>query len=205
MSIRFWLPKKTTQRVVSQKSFTFNGKVLPYMLTMSAKAQHLRITVYRDGRFAVTAPRFLSNEKIDAFILEKSAWILSKMSYYKTLPAPTVAKNTKEEYEKYKEKARAFVHAKILQLNTTYNFSYNDIRIKNHKTLWGSCSKKRNLNFNYKIVQLPERLADYIIVHELCHLKEFNHGKEFWDLVAKMIPDHKQLRQELRMTALTLE
>jgi predicted metal-dependent hydrolase len=66
------------------------------------------------------------------------------------------------------------------------------------KSRWGSCSRKKNLNFNYKLIQLPLELADYIVVHELCHLQEFNHGQGFWNLVGETIPDYKARRDELR-------
>ena len=78
-------------------------------------------------------------------------------------------------YLKYKETARALAKSRIEYYNTLYGFIFNRISIKNHKSRWGSCSKKGNLNFNYKIALLPEALADYVIVHELCHLGEFNH------------------------------
>jgi hypothetical protein len=103
-----------------------------------------------------------------------------------------------EDFLINKERARVFVKEKIVKLNTRYNFTYNHISIKNQKTRWGSCSKKGNLNFNYKIVTLPEHLAEYIIVHELCHLGEFNHSQKFWDLVARTVPDYKKKRNELR-------
>ena len=102
------------------------------------------------------------------------------------------------EYRKLKQFARGFVKEKIVQLNQFYNFSFNRISIKNHKSRWGSCSKKGNLNFNYKIIHLSVELAEYIVVHELCHLKELNHSSRFWDLVAKAIPDYKERRRKLK-------
>ncbi len=101
-------------------------------------------------------------------------------------------------YLKYKEDARRRVNDRLVHFNTVYGYSYGKVCIKNQKTRWGSCSSKRNLNFNYKIIFLPEHLVDYIIVHELCHLEEFNHGKRFWDLVARTIPHHELCRNELR-------
>ncbi len=78
---------------------------------------------------------------------------------------------------------------RIKYFNKKYGFHYNKINVKNQKTRWGSCSKKRNLNFNYKILFLPEKARDYIIVHELCHLRELNHSRNFWGLVAKIFPE----------------
>ncbi len=94
--------------------------------------------------------------------------------------------------------AREIVHKKIIYFNQFYNFSYGKVFIRSQKTRWGSCSSKGNLNFNYKISFLSPMLADYLVVHELCHLGEFNHSQKFWDLVAITIPDYKTRREELR-------
>jgi predicted metal-dependent hydrolase len=102
------------------------------------------------------------------------------------------------EYKRYKEQARAYIAARIGQLNAVYGFVFHRISIKNQKTMWGSCSKKGNLNFNYRLIHLPTELADYVIVHELCHLKELNHSKRFWDLVGVALPEYPRLRRELK-------
>ncbi len=99
---------------------------------------------------------------------------------------------------KYKEEARKLVRERVEFFNRIYGFKYNKIFIKNTKSRWGSCSTKRNLNFNYRIVFLPSKLADYLIAHELCHLKEFNHSKRFWGLVSLAVSDFKKLRKELK-------
>lgn len=109
------------------------------------------------------------------------------------------AKNGSTQYKRYKEQARVLIHERILFWNRVYGFTYGRVFIKNQKTRWGSCSKQGNLNFSYKLVFLSPHLVDYIIVHELCHLKEFNHGPNFWALVARMIPDYKKCRAELRV------
>src|SRR6185369_1027600 len=104
--------------------------------------------------------------------------------------------------KRHREAARVLVHAQLSHFNSFYNFSYGRVSIKDTKSRWGSCSKRGNLNFNYKILFLPPHLADYLIVHELCHLKEFNHSPRFWSLVGQTVPDHKAIRRELRQTRL---
>ena len=99
---------------------------------------------------------------------------------------------------KYKEEARKLALSRLEHFNQFYNFEYGTVRIKAQTTRWGSCSSKGNLNFNYKIALLPPHLLDYIVVHELCHLGEFNHSQDFWDLVEKMIPNYFELKLELR-------
>lgn len=109
-----------------------------------------------------------------------------------------------QNYLKYKKDAEVLVKERLEYFNQFYNFKWGRVAIRNQKTRWGSCSKKGNLNFNYKIALLTPLQADYIIVHELCHLKEFNHSKKFWDLVAQTIPDYKEVRNSLRTNSLKL-
>ena len=99
---------------------------------------------------------------------------------------------------KNRERARTLVENRLSVINKFYNFKINRIAIKNTKTRWGSCSSKGNLNFNYKIIYLKQEFADYLIVHELCHLGQFNHSKNFWALVEKTVPDYKKIRKDVK-------
>ena len=107
-------------------------------------------------------------------------------------------RRNRADYLNHKERVREFVFERIGYYNRIYNFKVNRISIRNQKTRWGSCSQKGNLNFNYRIMNLPNHLADYIIIHELCHLKELNHSPRFWNLVAQTIPNYLIIRKELR-------
>lgn len=107
-------------------------------------------------------------------------------------------RRSRRDYLARKEDARKIVTEKIAHFNQYYQFRVGRVSIKNQKSRWGSCSKKGNLNFNYRIVFLPEKLADYIVVHELCHLGQFNHSKKFWDLVSETLPNYQELRKQLR-------
>ena len=116
---------------------------------------------------------------------------------------------TNLEYIKYKEIARALIYTKLDKYNTIYSdkinkdmnehfFKYNRVAIRDQSSRWGSCSSKANLNFNYRLALLSERQSDYIVVHELCHLKEMNHSYRFWNLVEQGIPDYKNIRSEIK-------
>jgi predicted metal-dependent hydrolase len=107
------------------------------------------------------------------------------------------------DYQKQKAEALALVLARIEHYESALGVSCNAVRIKNQKSCWGSCSQKGNININYNILHLPPELQEYIIVHELCHLKEFNHSKQFWEHVASVIPEHKELRKRLRKVRLS--
>ena len=108
--------------------------------------------------------------------------------------ATTVTKH----YVAHKETARALVLARLAHYNQHYQFEWGRVAVRNQRRCWGSCSSLKNLNFNYKILFLPPHLQDYIVVHELCHLQEMNHGPRFWALVAEQIPAYQACRRELR-------
>lgn len=89
---------------------------------------------------------------------------------------------------------------RLAYFNQLYGCRIGKISIRKQRSRWGSASKSSgNLNFNYRIVFLPAELADYLVVHELCHLVEANHSSRFWAQVARSLPQHKALRQQLRM------
>lgn len=98
----------------------------------------------------------------------------------------------------YRELARVRIHERLVFWNTYYNLTYGRVYIRNQCSRWGSCSSSGNLNFNYRIAFLPQELFDYVIVHELCHLIEFNHSPAFWMSVEKVIPDHRERRALLQ-------
>jgi predicted metal-dependent hydrolase len=109
-----------------------------------------------------------------------------------------MVKHTKTEEKRLRVLAKQIVIEKVEQFNQYYKFEYGKIFIKNQGTRWGSCSSKKNLNFNYRIAVLPPELQDYLIVHELCHLKEFNHGNAFWDLVGEQVANAKDVDKKLK-------
>jgi predicted metal-dependent hydrolase len=117
-------------------------------------------------------------------------WFLKLRKKKKKAISPT--------YLKHKEEARSMIHNRIQYWTSICDVQYKRIAIKDTKRCWGSCSSLGNLNFNYKLIFLPQCLSDYIIVHELCHLKELNHSPKFWLEVEKIIPHYQELITELR-------
>lgn len=170
---------------------------IPYVLKRYRNSKSLRLRIKPTGEIVVTSPKRLPLSYIDNFIAEKSEWIIEKLEHFNSLPQPNI-KTKKSDYKKYKEQARIIVTEKIKKINLYYKFSFNKIFIRNQKTRWGSCSTKKNLSFNYKIALLPDHLAEYIVIHELCHLKQMNHGPNFWKLVSETMPEYSKIRKELK-------
>lgn len=102
-------------------------------------------------------------------------------------------------YKKYKEETRRLIISRLEYWAPLCGVNYKRVAIRDTKRCWGSCSSLGNLNFSYKLLFLPKCLQDYIIVHELCHLKELNHSERFWIEVEKVLPEYKNLVNELRL------
>lgn len=181
-----------------KRKININGKDVEYALKRMKGSKSLKLAVYQDGRFVITAPKWYPMYVINKFIGEKSQWIFNQV---KDIDFDLVREKQEAERTDYKKSvklARSIIHSRLEFFNCHYDFSYNRVAIKNQKTCWGSCSQKDNLNFNYKIVNLPEEMRDYVIVHELCHLQELNHSKQFWNLVSETVPNYRELRMKLK-------
>jgi predicted metal-dependent hydrolase len=98
----------------------------------------------------------------------------------------------------YRTEAAKVISQRIDKLSSMMGIGYKRITIRGQKTRWGSCSRKRNLNFNWKLVMAPEPVIDYVIIHELTHLKEMNHSKRFWELVAQYCPEWREHKKWLK-------
>lgn len=100
--------------------------------------------------------------------------------------------------EKLRAEAKESLPPRLRELADLHGFKYNRVFIKNNISNWGSCSSKGNINLNLRLMTLPEELRDYVILHELCHLKHLNHGKEFHALLEKVCPGHRELARDLK-------
>lgn len=158
----------------------------------------MRLLVHSDGAVMVTVPWYLRRSIAEQFIKEKSGWLFSKINFFEKHQENPIVRYSRSDYASHKEKAHTLAKEKADYFSRLYGHPYHTISIKNQRTCWGSCSRKGNLNFNYKILFLPENMQDYIVVHEICHLKELSHSKNFWQLVAKTTPDYAVLRKALK-------
>ena len=107
--------------------------------------------------------------------------------------------------EWYKEHGKEFIQKRVDKYTKKLGISPNKIRIKKQQKRWGSCSKNKTLNFNWKLLMAPVSVIDYVVVHELCHLLYKNHSKKYWTHVSTLIPDYKEKQDWLRVNGNELE
>lgn len=170
------------------------------MKIIKSNRKTIAVEIKSDATVIVRVPSRMTDREIYRFLKEKEGWIKEHLKEAEKLQKEKddVQKLTMEEVrqladlalEKISERARYY--AEIMKV------SYGRITIRNQKTRWGSCSGKGNLNFNCLLMLAPEKVIDYVVVHELCHLIEMNHSKAFWAQVERVMPDYKVQRQWLK-------
>lgn len=115
-------------------------------------------------------------------------------------------KNTysaEELYEKYlKHVAKKYLMQRGSELSAKFGFSVKRFSVRGQKTRWGSCSRRGNISLNYNLLKFRKEVIDYVIVHELCHLRQLNHSRKFWNEVAQILPHYKSLKKELKKLSL---
>jgi predicted metal-dependent hydrolase len=136
-------------------------------------------------------------QKYDLFIKRHK---ISFKNNHLDITSPTgSAENSVMIYEAWLKKlAKKTLTERVRKIASELNFTVGKITIRGQKTRWGSCSTNGNLSFNYNLLRFRKEINDYVIIHELCHLKEMNHSEKFWKLVEGYYPDYKNLRKELK-------
>ena len=163
-----------------------------------SKRKSVAIQIRPDGQVIVRAPYGCPRSFINSFIHQKADWIVkhsaeNKQRYEKQVQLkkdrPTLSD---AQRKRYIETARSIFTQKAAYYARLIGVTYGRISIREQKTRWGSCSSKRNLNFNCLLMLAPAEILDYVVVHELCHRKEMNHSKAFWVEVEKVLPDYRE-------------
>lgn len=165
----------------------------------------MTISIQSDGSVLVKAPLRLSKKEIEGFLNEKQSWIQSKQEAVirreeKHGDLKRITRNMKPHgsNKNYNEIARETIEKRIAYYADIVERHPQSFRIKEQKSRWGSCSAKGNLNFNWRLILMPREVLDYVVIHELCHLKHMNHSKEFWDSVEQVMPDYRIWRKWLK-------
>ena len=100
--------------------------------------------------------------------------------------------------KRYRQAARNMFTQRVVHYHELTGGNYTSITIRDQKSRWGSCSSRGTLSFNYRLIFAPIKILDYVVVHELCHLTHMNHSKDFWNMVASVMPEYKTYQKWLR-------
>ena len=163
-----------------------------------SKRKTISVEISREAKVIVRAPLKMSVRDIEAFLSSKSAWITSHLEKASERLASLPPKLTEDELAKLKTRAKNEIPIRVDRYASLMGLEYGRIALRTQKTRFGSCSSKKNLNFNLAIMLMPEEIIDYVIVHELAHIKQMNHSKAFWCEVERVMPDYKSRRDWIK-------
>ena len=105
----------------------------------------------------------------------------------------------------YRRQAKAYMDKRLAEFGEQFGLQVKSLSIRNQKTLWGSCTARGAITMNWRLMLAPAAIVDYVLAHELCHLRHLNHSAQFWGLVEQIIPDYRSRRALLRQMQATLE
>ena len=177
--------------IESKYKIEYNGEIIPYEL-VRAKIKNLYIYV-KDKRVIVKAPIKLKQETIYNFINKKTEWIYKhiKQEKEKKLLEDIITPKDIDALE-------LIVQNNIEKYSRLLKVKPNKVRIKDLKYAWGSCSSKKNISINMKLANKNEKAIEYVVLHEMCHLKHMNHSEKFWNLIEQFMPEYKEYRAMLK-------
>ena len=159
-----------------------------------SKRKSAAIKITADMQIVVFVPLYVSDNEIERTVISKSKWIDEHMLKVQSAidERSKLEKITFEQIKELADQAVEYIPKRVKYYAEKENFVYNKITIKNLVSRWGSCSTKGNLNFNCLLMLTPDYVIDYIVVHELCHLREMNHSEKFWAEVEKIMPNYQR-------------
>ena len=169
--------------------------MMDYTLIRSHR-KTIALYIRPEGTLEVRAPQRMSKAEIQRFVESKRGWIekhLDKMEARPQLPP-----FTEQELHEMAEQAAKGLPERIARFAPLVGVSYGRATVRPMRSRWGSCSSDGNLSFNCLLSLCPAEVADYVVVHELCHRKEMNHSPRFWAEVARILPDYGRQRKWLK-------
>ncbi len=153
-----------------------------------AGVRRVSIRVSRSKGVSVTLPFMVSYDEAIRFYLSKREWVLKTMERHKEMaPDKTLSA---QELEQLRRQAAEYLPHRLACLAQVYGFQYSALRLKHNRTNWGSCSSRNNINLNISLMSLPSVLRDYVMLHELCHLRHHDHSRAFHLLLEHLLTDH---------------
>jgi predicted metal-dependent hydrolase len=191
-----------TKIAASESGARYNRRMPVIHETLRTRRRTLALQVTAEGRLIVRAPERLSEAAIRKFVLEKSGWIdrtVRRMTERaKTAPPPLPPR---EEARMKALALDAFIERACLYA-ARMGVTFRKIRLNSARTRWGSCGPQGNLSFNWRLIQAPTEVLDYVVVHELAHLTELNHSPRFWARVAAFCPEYRAAKRWLKENGL---
>ena len=155
----------------------------------SARSRAMSIRVHPVKGVTVTMPAAVPYLVARAFFMTRRDWVIATIAKQKE-KFGDVAAPSPDEIESMRRKAKAELPPRLAEFAARYGFIYNRVAIKHNTSNWGSCSTKANINLNLNIVRLPKVLQDYVLLHELCHLRHHDHGHAFHLLLENVLTDN---------------
>lgn len=164
-----------------------------------SQRKSLAISISNKGEVIVKAPKFIKERQIEIFLNQNMNWIERKRKEaLKDLEkSHKLIINSKQKVE-YKKEARKIFLEKLERISKEIDIKYQSFRLSSAKKRWGSCNSRGKINLNWRLILTKHELIDYVILHELAHVKHLNHSKNFWDFVKKYDPNYKQKKKELK-------
>jgi len=156
------------------------------------RARRYLLRVEHDGRVRVTIPRGGSQREADAFVQRHTAWVARQRARL------TPSAFGPEERAALRERARAELPPRLMEIAAEQGLSVTGVSIRNQRTRWGSCGRDGSISLNWRLVLMPAAVRDYVLIHELMHLKRLDHSPAYWKLVAAACPGYREARQWLR-------
>lgn len=175
---------------------------LPYTLIRSSR-KSCAIGIDLNGDITVRVPMRTSEKEIRHLLIEKRIWIITKyleiQEQIRNRPVSDLTDTQRTALEqRYIAAAKDYFPKRVAYFRQFTGGSYNRITVRDQKTRWGSCSARGTLSFNWRLMLAPPRVADYVIVHELCHLTYMNHSADFWKKVESIYPEYRTARKWLK-------
>ena len=155
----------------------------------SARARRICIRVHPAKGVTVSVPHMTPFIAAEAFFRLKREWVIETVAKQK-IRFGNVTRPSDGEIERLRKAAKEVLPVRLKELAGRYRFTYGKVTVKHNLTNWGSCSTKGNINLNLNIMRLPKVLRDYILLHELCHLRHHDHGHAFHLLLEHLLSDN---------------
>lgn len=163
-----------------------------------SRRKTLALEITKDCRVLIRSPMNLSREKIDAFVESHAAWIQTHLEQQRQRMAAAPPPPTPADVEALKARARTLLPPKVTYWSVKIGVAPTGLKITTAKKRYGSCSGRNSLCFSCFLMNCPEEAIDLVVVHELCHIREKNHGPRFYALLAQYLPDYKERKKLLR-------